>query len=152
MENNLEEIFEDATASNVINNSINNPVINPAINPTQNNFPNFDPSKFLGKITYELSTKNIITWQLFVRGILRFYGLEEWVLKDHTPKVRVDNKMEIDGSEHLKVIGEFNTYFDKNVTKEDVIIDGNVQFIIRSTLSCQGGGSKRQVSANTRER
>jgi len=50
MESHIEEIFEDATASNVVNNPINNlvnnPVINSAINPVQNNFPVFDPLSF----------------------------------------------------------------------------------------------------------
>jgi len=102
--------------------------------PTETKLLSFDPAAFLGKITYELSSSNFITWQMFARGILRSYGLEDWVLTDHTPKIRGIDQMDIDGSEYLKVPNEFNTYYKKTVSKEDLVIDGNVQFIIRSTL------------------
>jgi len=96
--------------------------------------PMFDPSKFLGKITYELNSKNFLTWQFFVKGILRHYKLDDWVEQEHTPKTREDDNMEIDGKEFLKAPYEYNTYYEKTVTSKDLDIDNNVQFIIRSTL------------------
>ena len=72
---------------------------------------------------------------MFVRGILRHYGLEDWVLTDHTPKIKVSDMMDVDGKEYLKVPNEYNTYYKKTVSPNDLIIDGNIQFIIRSTLS-----------------
>jgi len=50
----------------------------------------FDPSSLIGKVTYELNSDNIITWQMFIRGIFQYYGVEDWLDRNHTSKVAID--------------------------------------------------------------
>ena len=51
---------------------------------TQNiiNIPKFDPTTLIGKVSYELNNENIANWQNFIRGILRFYNLEDWLCNE----------------------------------------------------------------------
>ena len=66
--NTLKRSTENATSSTITTMDNNIPQIK-----------RFDPSVLIGKVIYELDSNNIITWQLFMRGILQYY--------DHTPKV-----------------------------------------------------------------
>ena len=85
-----------------------------------NNIPQikrFDPSVLIGKVIYELDSNNIITWQLFMRGILQYYDLEEWVDIDHTPKVPIVSGTE--STSDLIAPYEYKMKYGESVTKED---------------------------------
>ena len=93
-----------------------------------------DPSIFIGKQVFELSKTNFISWQIYMKSILKCYGLQEWVDTDKTPKIYNRNEMEIDGNEYYKSPYECNMYYKKTVTLQDVLTDNQVQMLIRSTL------------------
>ena len=42
----------------------------------------------LGRLTYEVTKKNFVTWENFLRIILRQYGIVDWITTNHTPKIR----------------------------------------------------------------
>jgi len=100
-----------------------------------NNIPQikrFDPSVLIGKVIYELDSNNIITWQLFMRGIFQYYDLEEWVDIDHTPKVPIVSGTE--STSDLITPYEYKMKYGESVTKEDLKTDASLKSLIRSIL------------------
>ena len=119
--NTLKRSTENATSSTITTMDNNIPQIK-----------RFDPSVLIGKVIYELDSNNIITWQLFMRGILQYYDLEEWVDIDHTPKVPIVNGTE--SINDLIAPYEYKMKYGESVTKEDLKTDASLKSLIRSTL------------------